>query len=205
MKRQSSAGDTKSFRIIKSKADHELLHKELAVLRNWMMKWKRKPSFADERIECWEKHLFMPINRLYIGYCHSVYGCWSLWFAPSETQTNPQQQAQRPENHEGLLGKFKETNVGHLQCTWMRQKRTKRFPKGCVCLCGGQVQQHQQIQRSKSTKLGPQAEADGRRRIALHMHCCLYSLPKDIFWLFPSMLQREPMATWTLPFQLWPT
>lgn len=137
VKRQSSAGDTKSFRIIKSKADYELLHKELAVLRNWMMKWKRKPSFADERIERWEKHLFMPINRLYIGYCHSVYGCWSLWFAPSETQTNPQQQAQRPENHEGLLGKFKETNVGHHQCTWMRQKRTKRFPKGCVCLYGG--------------------------------------------------------------------
>lgn len=62
MKRQSSAGDTKSFRIIKSKADHELLHKELAALRKWMMKWKRKSSFADERIECWEKHLFMPVN-----------------------------------------------------------------------------------------------------------------------------------------------
>jgi len=33
------AGDTKSFRIIKSKADHEPLQKELAVLSNWMVKW----------------------------------------------------------------------------------------------------------------------------------------------------------------------
>lgn len=33
------AGDTKSFRIIKSKVDHELLHNELAALSNWMTKW----------------------------------------------------------------------------------------------------------------------------------------------------------------------
>lgn len=33
------AGDTKSFRIIKSKVDRELLPKELVILRNWMIKW----------------------------------------------------------------------------------------------------------------------------------------------------------------------
>lgn len=30
-------GNTKSFRIIKSKAAHKLLHKELATLSNWMI------------------------------------------------------------------------------------------------------------------------------------------------------------------------
>lgn len=38
-------GNTKSFRIIKSKAVHELLHKELSTLSNWMIKWQMKSIF----------------------------------------------------------------------------------------------------------------------------------------------------------------